>query len=375
VLTSDFEPQFTALIDPLRAIERIRPYRYGLWSIAVARKLLELQPNADAIEFVDSQAEAYVSLTSRKVRSRWQGIPMYVRAHTPMFVVEEMSGMNPDRFGRDLYHRWEREAIRHADGIVAPSCLLLNAIAARGLRKVIPNPVTIETAKSNVHRQPQIVFVGNIEPNKGVVEWVASLDEVFRRHSTATALMIGSDTPTSPLGTSMAEYASSLINPGYRHRLEYASCETHENVQRLLRRASLAVVPSRFESFSYFAAEAIAQGCPVLASESLGISEHVPSLIRVDVTDSAAFAAAQLELLNRQCEPAPLSQCQMELAAACDPTKALAQLSEFIDLMRGTPQSTDHDAATDSMDAMESLLAQTLETAESFRAQLSSVRS
>src|SRR5262245_14788480 len=53
VTTADAQPQFSKHVVALRQIERIRPYRYGLWSLAVARRLLDLDELPDVVEFVD----------------------------------------------------------------------------------------------------------------------------------------------------------------------------------------------------------------------------------------------------------------------------------------------------------------------------------
>ena len=72
ITTQDMMPQFQKSVAALRRIERIRPYRYGLWSLAVAKKLMELDSHPDAIECVDCQAEGFVSITSAAVRERYK---------------------------------------------------------------------------------------------------------------------------------------------------------------------------------------------------------------------------------------------------------------------------------------------------------------
>ena len=88
VTTPDMLDDFAARLPALRRIERVRPYRYALWSRAVAERLSSIDGDFDAIEFVDSQAEGFVAIGGRQLRGRFArgGAPMLIHAHTPMFV-------------------------------------------------------------------------------------------------------------------------------------------------------------------------------------------------------------------------------------------------------------------------------------------------
>jgi len=347
ITTKDMEAAFEAWIDPLRRMERIRPYRYGLWAHAVAERLLTLRGEWDAIEFVDSQAEGCVALASTRVRDAHGGTPMVVHAHTPMHVDEAISGADPARFGRSIYHAWEREAIAAADGVMCTSRRLANELHARHAPFVLPFP--IECAPDAPAQQPReetIVLVGTVQPRKGVIAWTESLQRVLRARPRARAILIGPDTPTAPGGTSMAAHLRELVDPTLRDRWEWTGPLPHAQVTALVARAALLVVPSVFESFSFAAVEALDLGTPTLVSDCTGIAEHVPELPTFPTGDVDALVDAQLRILAD-----PVAARQQALAARqsmrtrCSAAEHLRRRIAFLDtLTTGQRVSQDIDA-------------------------------
>lgn len=318
IRTLDDEPAFAARIEPLRNIERIRPYRYGLWSLAAAEYLANAEFETDVIEFVDVQGEGFVSLASRQVRQRWQGVPMIINAHTPMWVVEELAGMDEMRFGRAIYHQWERQAIAAADGIIAPSRRVLEAIGMSGRGRVIPPVIEEAPLRTCSLNEKLILLIGSAEPNKGVDTWAQSLNRVLSEHDDAKAMLIGPDTPTSPDGGSMTHFCKKLIEPGLRSRFRCPGQLSHHETLEWIERASLVVVPSLIESFSYVAAEAIMRGAAVVVSDGVGIAEHLPCLKTFPAGDVDSLAESQLEILGDEAFAAGDRQkIRMQLIEVC----------------------------------------------------------
>jgi glycosyltransferase involved in cell wall biosynthesis len=335
--TKDMRGEFQQWIEPLRQIHRIRPYRYGLWSLAVAEKILEIGGAFDAIEFVDSQAEGFVSLTSRRVREHWHSTPMYVHAHTPMWLIDSRRGVDEQQFGRATYHDWERRGLAAADGVRAPSRLLLNAIGAKRDAAVIPHLLPNESARARAAYHT-LLFIGNIEPNKGPDVWARSLNVVLRKFPDSVACMVGTDTCTAPDGGSMACNVQSLIATDVRQRFKMHGGIGQAQLAALLSRAAVVAVPSRFESFSYVAAEAIMRNVPVIVTDQVGITEYTTNMQVVPVDDHAALANAQCEILA---DPAAAARraamCREELLQACNPENGLARVEQFVSSLK--PQS------------------------------------
>ena len=365
VRTIDETAEFRSWIDPLRKIHRIRPYRYGLWSLAVAKKLLELHGTFDAIEFVDSQAEGFVALHSERVRERWGGVPLCIRTHTPMWLIERLNGADLTKFGRHLYHQWERQALAAAHGVTAPSQLLLDALQPAQTYDVVP-PMLPDIAAISNRAGRSIVFVGNLEPNKGIDFWIQSLNHVLKRHGEAMATIVGADTPAAPDGTSMRAYSQSLLDPAVEKKVTFAGRLPAEGVQQVLYAASMVVVPSRFESFSYVACEAILRGIPVVVTCDVGINEYTHELVKVGYGDIEALTKAQCDCLD---DPAAaltrITRAREQLVAACKPSLVLSKHQQFLDKIDHTRRKPE--SGLDAIDQMDCFLRETLALAAAGR--------
>jgi glycosyltransferase involved in cell wall biosynthesis len=354
VQTEDARPSFARRVEPLRRIDRIRPYRYGLWSLAVAEALLRLEPAFDVVEFVDCQAEGLVALSSHRVRERWAGVPMILACRAPMWLIETLSGFDAQRFGRSIYHAWEREALDWADGVWAPSLTMLQQLPSRGLSAVIPEflpAIPMHVSRGSVRRT--LLVVGDVQPAKGVGIWAQSLNDVLRTHVRARAVLIGADTPTGPGGTSCAAWVRSLIDPELRPRFSFLGPQPHDRVQHAISEAAAVVVPSLLESFSYVAAEAMLAGTPVITTAAVGIAECAPSLRQEAVGDIAGLAAAQSEVLaDPDAALAHARRCAAEVKSACDPVALLARRGQFIQDVRSKLRPPTFSPGLDAIDRM-----------------------
>lgn len=346
IRTADMLPEFEGRLAALRRLERVRPYRYGLWSQAVALTLLKIQGEFDGLEFVDCQAEGFGALVSRAVRKRFGDSRMVIHAHTPMFVEEQINGADISRFGREIYHGWERRAIAAADGVIATSRMLADRLPAKTEPRVIPYPIDeMGQGPSTGRREETIVLVGSVQPRKGVDVWARSLNRVLKERPRAKALLIGPDTTTAPDGLSMAAHAQRLIDPRVIDRFRWLGSLPHHETIDHIARASLVVVPSVFESFSFVAAEALDHGTPTLVSDRVGLAEHIAGLPTAPAGDHEALAEAQLAILGRPEAQAQAIACREAMLRTCSPAQHLNQRIAFVDSLQ--PSATDDMAATE----------------------------
>ncbi len=364
VRTIDDEPGFAARLPRLRQLEIVRPYRYGLWSLAVAEALLEIDVRPDAIEFVDSRAEGFVALSSRRVRERFRGVPLLVHAHTPMFVEEEIAAADADRFGRTIYHEWERQALRRADGLLVASRALAARLPKHPCSRIVPLPCAAREAGRNPGDVERILVVGAAHPRRGIDVWMESLNVVLAARPVTEAVLVGADTPTGPDGGSMVEFARTRLDPALRGRCHWLGPVPPARVRELMSTASLVVVPSRFESFSLVAAEAIELACPVLVTDAVGIREYVPSLPVAPVGNAHALAQGQLDLLESADATADDAiRCRAELLASCPPRRCLDGRLELAAALRGVSRFAGHAGEPDAIDRMRGTL-EAIEAAE-----------
>jgi glycosyltransferase involved in cell wall biosynthesis len=367
VQTKDDQPEFADRIPGLRALHRIRPYRYGLWSLAIARKLLSIQPDKyDAVEFVDCQAEGFVSLCSNRVRSRWSAVPMIIHAHTPMFVESEINSEDCNQFGRTIYHDWERRALQHADGIITTSRGLKAKLpSCRSEILVQPYPIAAELSDRECnHRLPMILLIGSAQKRKGVLSWIEGLNIVLKKHATVRAKLIGPDTRGGPNGTSMVAHMKTLLHPDLHQRFEWTGPLSHDRVQSAIASASLVVVPSVFESFSFAAVEALNAGTPVLLSNCVGLTEHVANIPVCKVNDVQSWAERQIEMItNNEMYRGNVPALRDQMLKVCSPASNVAFRSEWITRIKAAQSNYAADAELDAMDEIEQFLRE-VESAE-----------
>lgn len=331
VRTADMDETFAIRVPELRRRHVIRPYRYALWSVAVAERLQRIAGDFDAIEFVDCQAEGFAAIGSETVRRRHARSAFIVHAHTPMWVEESINGADATIFGRGIYHDWERRALSLADGVIVTSRTLGEAIGPVANIIVIPYPMEDDAPPSRSPREQRIVLIGSVQPRKGVDVWAQSLNEVLLTHPKATAMLIGPDTPSAPDGGSMAAHVRQLLDRRVVDRFHWPGSLHHDQVRDLVATSALLVVPSRLESFSFAAAEALLAGTPVIVSDRTGIAEHVASLPVVPHDDPGAWADVQTSALDDPIAAMAIAaDCRREMLRSCSPESVSAKREQMI---------------------------------------------
>lgn len=150
---------------------------------------------------------------------------------------------------------------------------------------------------------PVVLFVGRIQPLKGLVVAVEALALLAGRAGRAAGahlVVIGG--PSGPKGYEELAKARDLTT---RHclgeRVTMVRPQPHELLSTYYRAADACIVPSRSESFGLVALEAAASGTPVVASAVGGLTtlvDHGRTGYLVGPNDVAGFAHYLGELLD-----------------------------------------------------------------------------
>jgi glycosyltransferase involved in cell wall biosynthesis len=138
-----------------------------------------------------------------------------------------------------------------------------------------------------------IGVVGRLREEKGQATLLESVKTVIQELPDAVLVVIG-DGPDRQYLEGMAKKL------GIDSRVKWLGQKDHDEVLRLYSIMDMVVVPSLFEGFGLTAAEAMASGKPVVASDVDGLSELIRSGFNgllVPQGNSQALAKAILELL------------------------------------------------------------------------------
>lgn len=270
-------------------------------------------------------------------------IPVVVRLHGPYFANGEAAG-TLDAAGSSQRIRNEGSAISEADGVAAPSRDILErtrayyglplaeAAVLRSPAPVAPLPQRWRLADCD---RNAILYVGRFDRHKGgdmVVESFRRLAPAFPR---LRLWFTGSDrefVDDAGRHWTLSEYLAERA-PEIALRVDWLGTPHRREVERLRRQAFLTVVGSRYENFPSVVVEAMAFGCPLVATRTGGIPEIVDDGVNGLLCrpgDAEDLAAALARLLADPERAARLGeQAGEDAARRYDPAAVARQTVEF----------------------------------------------
>lgn len=239
-------------------------------------------------------------------------VPVVARLHGPWFLNGPNQGGDPESpaFARRV--RDEGEALRKVDGITAPSRDVLSRTKAYyGLAmagsEAIANPVLLVPADRRWRRdgcEPgHLLFVGRFDRHKGGDTVIDAFAALSRSLPEARLTFVGPDRGIDRDGRrwSLPEYLEHRL-PGAAEggRVRWLGRRTPEEIAALRTKAAVTVVASRYETFAITVTEAMACGCPLVATRAGGAGELFEDRthgLYVEPEDPGALASAIGELL------------------------------------------------------------------------------
>lgn len=126
-----------------------------------------------------------------------------------------------------------------------------------------------EQIQTRYHLPPHyLLFVGNIKPHKNLARLLAAYQEISpKEHLVIVGPWRGFKTPDPTFFSLLNE------NPFLRSRVHLLDFVPDHDLPPLYARASLFVFPSLYEGFGYPPLEAMAAGCPVVATTAGSVPE------------------------------------------------------------------------------------------------------
>lgn len=273
-----------------------------LWNFRVREAIQRIisQDGLDVIETPEYHAQALV--TNLGLRR----IPMVVRLHMPAYLCRQVSSVTSGNSRLDtlISEKVEYWMVRRAEMVVSASRSLAEEVSKHwrirpnGIR-CIPLPIDEDVfcpEGSGSRDDRTILYVGRLSRLKGVETLAQAFPAILRLCPGARVRFVGNDHPSGPAGTSMLAHLRSLME---RAGVPDADVEFTGPLQRgslpeVYRQSAVCVVPSYFESCGYTCLEAMACGCPVVASAAGGLAELIN-----DEADGLLVPAGSSESLTK----------------------------------------------------------------------------
>jgi glycosyltransferase involved in cell wall biosynthesis len=240
--------------------------------------------------------------------------PLVVTVHDVAFL------RHPELFtkrGVSFHTRGLELTRRDAAAIVTPSRFTHDELVREGFPPdrihVIPHGIAVGPAPvpAELERRlrwagvetPFVLFVGTVEPRKGLPILLRAMEAVRREHPDTTLVVVG-----RPGWGEVPDLDASFVRK--------LGATDDDVLDALYRTAAVVAVPSRYEGFGLPALEAMAHGAPVVASDATSLPEVVGDagiLVEPEAVD--AWAGAVNRVLGDDDERSRLQRAGLERAA------------------------------------------------------------
>jgi glycosyltransferase involved in cell wall biosynthesis len=248
-------------------------------------------------------------------------VPVVARLHGPWFLNGPLLSQERSRGFRTRVAR-EGRALERVAGISVPSRAVLERTRQHYGKafqdaEVIPNPVPPVADerrwRAGACEPDTILFVGRFDRIKGADVLIEAFARIRATRARARLVFAGPDggvTDAQGRRWSLLTFLEDrLPREADRTAVQWLGAMPADAIPDLRRRAAVTIVCSRWENFPYSLGEAMAHGCPIVATSTGGIAEMITNAqdgLLVPPGDSAALARATLELLEAPARAAAL---------------------------------------------------------------------
>ena len=212
-------------------------------------------------------------------------LPVVLRLHGPWFVGGAADNVAQDTTFR---RRVRAEGLAFADalGVTSPARQQLDLVRdyyglALPDAVVIPNPAPVVPANERWDYETcdkrTILCVGRFDLRKGADIAIRAFAEVAAEFPDAELVLVGPDNGIEQAGIRIhaADFLDRELSADARRRAQFLGKRLLTEIPSLRRKAFVTVVASRYENHPLAVLEAMAHGCPLVASRTGGIPEIV----------------------------------------------------------------------------------------------------
>jgi len=274
---------------------------------------------------------------------RWREAIVIMISHGDIF---DRPPNSYDRYLTWFYKVMTPRAYRRADGIVAISPHMADTMRRYGVDTdkvhLIPNGINPReigvfenvVPRNSDHRPLKLLFVGRIEPIKGLDCLVAGCEELDRRGIDFTLAIAGKGSSTY-----VNQLKQRIQRAGLQNRIEWIGSVPREKLFSLYSQHHILIVPSINDPCPLVVLESMASGLPVVGSNVGGIPMMVEAGetgFTVPAEDPLALSNAISKLGQDRTLLAQMAVNSVERAKLFSWERNVEGLSEMIDLLGHT---------------------------------------
>lgn len=320
----------------------VSPYLYYAEHVSRALESICRDFPPDVIEFPECAAEGYLALRRKRLGLALTDVPMTVTLHSPIHEIYHYNLYSKHNLGFQRRTMMEEFSIRHADRVNSPSRLLAEIVYARlGLPAdspacdIVPLPmdfaslpvVTADAIAAARTDAPTLLFVGRLEPRKGVRDLVDAAVRLMPDFPGLRVQLVGKDCDAGEVAGSMTAYLRSRIPRPWQERFEFAGLIPREQLFARYATATACVFAAPWDNFPLTCVEAMASRALVIASDYTGMAEMIEdgqSGLLFKAGDVGALTATIRRVLESPDRFAPLREAAAtRIREVCDPQAAV----------------------------------------------------
>lgn len=316
-------------------------YLYYAEMVADEMEKICRQHPIDVAEFPECAAEAYGVLRRKRHRLGFLDLPVTVTLHSPIWEIYQYNLYSRYNAGFRSRTYMEEYTIRHADRVSSPTSLLakiayqrLKLCAKQTPCDVVPLPLDFASVNKLIpppsnapSADPSLLFVGRLEPRKGVRYLVDAAVRVMADHPKLTVTLVGKDCDAGEVPGKMTEFLRSRIPDKFQPNFRFTGVLPRSELFALFGQATACVFAAPWDNFPFACCEAMASRACVIASDFTGMAdmiEHEKSGLLFKARDVDALAAcigrvaADPDLVARVRDAAP-----NRIRQICDPDRIM----------------------------------------------------
>jgi glycosyltransferase involved in cell wall biosynthesis len=268
------------------------------WLVLARLQRLAETTTFDVVDFPEFGGEGFAYQLDRTM---WNWLPVVVNVHGPLAMFVDYFDW-PERGSR--FHRFgtfiEEFSIQRADGVIAVSASIADLVSRvynypRERIDVVHNSVDTDLFRPSANGRPYadratVLFVGNVIENKGIDTVLEATLRLRGKYPDIRLQIIGKPDPRL-----VPQFRARLARDGTEAHVEFLGIVNNTELPKYYQAADVFCAPADFDGLSTVYLEAMACGCPVVASTAGGACEAVleeETGLLVPPRDVSATAAA-----------------------------------------------------------------------------------